>query len=1458
MSDSVKLVHNPGNKPPISIDTREVDNIRFIGATHPLKTEIKEMVVQHGTSVSEILDLAQPDPTLLQDARVFIDGVEIPPDRWEITYPEKNSIVAARIVPYLRTDGINPLRAILSLVLIVATAGLAAPLGVALGLSGAIATAVGGALISVVGGLMINAIAPIRQPELNSLSGGGTTSPSLFIEGGRNGAHPFQAVPSVLGFYRFHPPLGAKTYTESLGDNNRFRMLLLIGLGPLELSDWKIGNTPIENFDDFVLEERYGYVTDARLYRFPGQVDQDEFSIKLIVANGWITRTSSPDADELSIDLIFPSGLIRYSDVGDRENHTLVLGLQYRLVGSPTWLSVPNPITTFGNALIVGPVVTLTAKRSGAMRHGVRWVAPARGQYEIRMQRVSPDDTDGEQGAGPGGSTLTDKVYWVTIRAFTNEDPIIMPVPVAKAALVIRATDQLSGVLDTLSVMVRSIVWDWNSAVSIWQERASNNPASLFRHVLQGPGKAVPVPDSEIDILKLQEWHEFCEDNGFTFNMVRDFNTSVYDVLADIAAAGRAGLDVVDGKWSVVIDQPVTITTTYINPRNSTNFQAERLFEEAPHAWRIRFPNEEEGFVQDVRTIYRDGYTEANATLYSQMEFPGVTNAEQIWKLGRYYGAVAVQRPERWTVTQDFESLIVRRGMRVKLAHDVLLVGLAYGRVTEVVIKANGDISQIKTDEDLPMVSGTTYGISIRRNVPGDVAVSSLVATLPGSNRVAIPISPALPEGTVEAGDLFSFGEYGQEVEDALVLSVVPQTDFTATITLVPYRGNEIYNADSGVIPPYVPTITADAFLPAVTVEQVISDGSIYEVGPLGAIIIQILVQATSILFRGAFIDIQQRATGTGEVYYPSDVTQRNPADVRIGGIAPGETWDLRVRWDHVSYLPGPWVDIPTVLVTDTYLPPTPGLPIPDGVALLEVGPTEPDPTEPFQQWFDTINEVMNQRNADNDAWMEMWNQTSDSLRMLLKKGADIPSAAILVPGLDGNYFDVTGNVTIGDIVSIGVGTQIKLHFDESLIITDNSPNLILPGGQDIVTQAGDEAQFVEFEPGNWRCVSYLRADGTVLIKEVGVGVDIPSSITLTIDDYKDYFDISGTTDISGFIIKGGRRFVLHFLGGLTVVNNANLIIKGGDLEVEDGDIVEFYSIGQNQVRVINYFPVFEIPGEEWCDDISNAFYTGKSYSIAPISNGLGTGHCWKPDGTMYYVVVMPGGFGSTTYGYVYQLACSTPWDVSTSSYAGKSKYLTLSGSNGGMVFGIFFKPDGLSYYVVFYEFQIPFPSGTSISCQYKCAIAWDISTSSIYNNKAMGAIASGLFFKPDGAIVYLFEGTIAGVGPGITQWNCSTPWDLTTATNSGKSFKPPGGDLGHIFFKPDGVTLYTITSGVIYQYTCTTPWDISTAVDTGLSYSIPSGLTTNNHIYFTEGGFYLGETTGDVPRIHQFDLICP
>ena len=113
-----------------------------------------------------------------------------------------------------------------------------------------------------------------------------------------------------------------------------------------------------------------------------------------------------------------------------------------------------------------------------------------------------------------------------------------------------------------------------------------------------------------------------------------------------------------------------------------------------------------------------------------------------------------------------------------------------------------------------------------------------------------------------------------------------------------------------------------------------------------------------------------------------------------------------------------------------------------------------------------------------------------NSSQIQWSKGADVASATALVLLTDGNYFDVTGTVTITSFNTTAVGTQIKLHFDAACILTHHASDLILPSGANITTAAGDEAEFIEYASGDYRCTSYTRATGKAVVESVGLATD--------------------------------------------------------------------------------------------------------------------------------------------------------------------------------------------------------------------------------------------------------------------------------------------------------------------------------------------------------------------------------
>lgn len=109
-----------------------------------------------------------------------------------------------------------------------------------------------------------------------------------------------------------------------------------------------------------------------------------------------------------------------------------------------------------------------------------------------------------------------------------------------------------------------------------------------------------------------------------------------------------------------------------------------------------------------------------------------------------------------------------------------------------------------------------------------------------------------------------------------------------------------------------------------------------------------------------------------------------------------------------------------------------------------------------------------------------------------MAQGADIASATTTdIGAATGNYVKITGTTTITGLGTVQAGTARFVEFTGALTLTHNATSLILEGGQNILTAAGDCAIFVSEGSGNWRCLGYRYASANAgqLVSTISTGV---------------------------------------------------------------------------------------------------------------------------------------------------------------------------------------------------------------------------------------------------------------------------------------------------------------------------------------------------------------------------------
>jgi hypothetical protein len=159
---------------------------------------------------------------------------------------------------------------------------------------------------------------------------------------------------------------------------------------------------------------------------------------------------------------------------------------------------------------------------------------------------------------------------------------------------------------------------------------------------------------------------------------------------------------------------------------------------------------------------------------------------------------------------------------------------------------------------------------------------------------------------------------------------------------------------------------------------------------------------------------------------------------------------------------------------------------------------------------------------------------------------------------------------------------------------------------------------------------------------------------------------------------------------------------------------------------------------------------------------------------------------------------------------------------------------------------------------EYTLGTAWDITTATfvtVFSTAAQDTAPVDLFFKPDGLSMYV----VGDTNNTVFQYTLGTAWSVATASYASKSFSVgtqetnPSG----LWFKPDGTEMYVVGSATdaVYQYTLGTAWDVSTASYSGKSYSVVTQETSPQQVNLSADGtkMWVAGNIGD--DIWEYDL---
>jgi hypothetical protein len=927
---------------------------------HPLRTERYTVPILPGTTLDKLAAWIKFEYKIAEELTskitIMVNGIVIDPKAWHTTILADTDRVEYRAVP---GKG-NTFRLILTLALFIVAPEIGLFIGESLGVAQAgmtaaqfAATGAGMAInagVMMVGGSLINAIAPVRPPDINSP---GSTIQQYMVNGGANQIHPYEAIPVVLGKLRLTPPLGAVNYLTYENETESYlSMLLLWGYGPLNIDSatLKIGNialtdyvlpippvtldrktthssTEITNFNAIYGKDVKVVPSNITL-ACPGQYDA---TLSESTFGTWISGSSGPPAynssgaivpvDQFTVSLHLPQGLriIKQEggEAGKEQAAKVKIEIQTK-IGTGPW--------TVWQDFELGDG---TVKKDAFTINKTYYNLNSTVEVQVRVRRKTGADTEWTANAN-GAGNVKSQVYAQVILLQTvflrNTSPIKEPIncTLAGTALKIKASEQLNGQIEGINAIVQTWAPAWNGTA--WVTTTTNNPADLFLHVLKHPANPQRVKDadvaSKINMTQIQYWNRYCATKGFQYNSVLASQRSVLEVLRDICAAGRASPAMIDGRWSVVIDEPKPNIVQHFTPHNSWGFESSKALAKMPDGLRVTYIDEDQDYQQAEIIVYNTNKGPDNAELFESIQLPGVTKQTLVVDHARWHFAQAKLRPEIYRLNSDIEYLVCNRGDRVKVMHDVPMWGLGSGRVKERV-----SATEFKLDEDVYIDITKNYTIRFRSAIGGSVERTIDKTGISTGSHSSVKLTTTTTSSEVNNSDLFMFGEYQQESQDLMVLSIEPSSNKSASLTLVDYGVTDTYN----IFTDYQNLTASAIFETQITLPGQNLRNSFTSADTPNITLIASDESAAKILATGSYeqrikisyTNPQELPRSTDRVecsYYLENSTSLinattftdayNAGSIYISGVTLGQVYKIKLRYVATDGRTGPWTSL--------------------------------------------------------------------------------------------------------------------------------------------------------------------------------------------------------------------------------------------------------------------------------------------------------------------------------------------------------------------------------------------------------------------------------------------------------------------------------------------------------------------------------------------------------------------
>lgn len=464
------------------------------------------------------------------------------------------------------------------------------------------------------------------------------------------------------------------------------------GLGDITISDSRIGQTSVSDYHDVTdtLTNKNNWIT------FIDQNMKSDTMSKLNTdktSSGkscWTTRRSPKRVNRITMNLT--------GRVYNRHNNLIGalsfdIAVQYKLIASAEWLDI-STFNTFVASTVSTSNVTTGVCNFNALNlndyRGVIDLFVPIGQYDYRVRLVHRDYQNKDE-------TLEISIPNIRYNQIDNSDYTAQNL----YGLSIRASEQINGTVERINALAQAKCFKYDGVADTYSWDYTDNPADWFLYFAKGLytnnvtqnvaglGKLFfgydddnlnrifggAYKDSEIDIEKIKSWAMFCTANNLKIGGVQKEGLSILKMLNKIANLGRGSASILNGKLTVVYEDPNQAVVAMITGSNIIKDTFTVQYNSS-----IDLPDKIICTFTDKNNDYNIGTVEALSPFFAvhdrqpkefKVDLWGVTDSVQAQRECNLLAAKQIYQRRKIGFEMDIEGLFITRGDVVYLSHDL-------------------------------------------------------------------------------------------------------------------------------------------------------------------------------------------------------------------------------------------------------------------------------------------------------------------------------------------------------------------------------------------------------------------------------------------------------------------------------------------------------------------------------------------------------------------------------------------------------------------------------------------------------------------------------------------------------------------------------------------------------------------------------------------------------------------